>query len=529
MARGSSLLVVLLLGAAACAADGSLDEEVGLGAAARPIVNGTVTADFPGTGMLIGGGPEGGMFCSATLIGCDTVLTAAHCVCSGTGGECSSTVPAQPTFVFFQSAGFFEVTSVEVNPAYNEAIEYDAAILRLAEPVTGIRPVPVASSAVAAGSPAVIVGFGRTGGDVYEYGIKRQGQVTTTACSPELGVKKLCWAFDGSAAASESNVCHGDSGGSTYVIAGGVPTIVGVHSTTNQMSCLESPGTYESADTSVYDHRDFITARAAEAIGEASCGDLPQVGDPDVTVTGETGRLELGESADFTIEVPRGTAELRVALNSTDGVDANLDLYLKQGEPASPSFADCAAAGDGPHGFCSIDSPAPGTWYAQVVAPGRSATPGGDFQMTATAVGGGPLGVDDTYAVDSDGSLEVDAEGGVLANDEGSARGSLSAAVDRAPAHGTVELAADGSFRYVPEDGYTGNDSFTYLVSDGTYQGPAEVILMVGTGGDGGILGGCAAGGAGAGGAAGLLLALLLLRLSQTGCGSRSRAGRVQR
>jgi len=520
MARGSRLVLVLFLIAGACAQDS--DGELAIGEAAQPIVNGTTTAEFPATGMLLGGSSEGGMFCSATLIGCQTVLTAAHCVCSGTGGDCASTTPSQPTVVFFQNAGFFEVERVDVNPAYNEAIEYDAAILHLAEPVTGIRPVPVASAPITAGSAAVIVGFGRTGGNVYEYGIKRQGQVTTTACSPELGTGKLCWAFDGSASASESNVCHGDSGGSTYVVSGGVPTIVGVHSTTNQMSCLEAPGTFESADTSVYDHRDFITDRAEEVLAEASCGDLPVVGDANVTVAAENGRVEIGQTADFTIEVPRGTAELRVALNSTDGAGANLDLYLKAGEPASPSFADCAAAGEGPHGYCQVDSPATGTWYVQVIAPGREGV-GGDFQMTATAVGGAPVGVDDTYGVGEGDTFEVDAAGGVLANDEGTARGGLAATVDQAPAHGELELAADGSFRYVPESGYVGEDSFTYRASDGTYEGPATVILMVGTGGeDSGIIGGCTSGG-GSGWAGAAFVMLLLagsLRGSQSRCGS---------
>ena len=519
MARGPRLLIAVLA-AAGCAAQPG-DEPIG--SIAQPIVNGTVTTDFPATGMLIGGSPDGGMFCSATLIGCDTVLTAAHCVCSGFGGDCAATTPNQPTYVFFQNAGFFQVETVEVNPSYNQAVEYDAAVLHLAEPVTGIRPVPVAQSAVAPGSPAVIVGFGRTGGSQYEYGIKRQGAVTTTACSPELGVKKLCWAFDGSAAASDSNVCHGDSGGSTYLVDGGVPTIVGVHSTTNQMSCLESPGTLESADTSVFDHRDFITDRAGGVLAQSVCGDLPAVGEDRVVVTSESGALELAETADFTVEVARGTAQLRVALNATDGVGANFDLYLKAGEPASPSFADCAASGAGPHGFCVVDSPAPGTWYVQVVAPGRSGAVGGDFQLTTTLVGSAPLGVDDAYGVATDDSLEVDAASGVLANDEGTTRGDLTATIDREPAHGTVELAADGSFRYLPEAGYQGEDSFSYLASDGSYQGQAEVLLMVGGAGDGGILGGCGVA-AGTGGAGGALLLLLLvgvvMRISQAGCRS---------
>ncbi|HEU5056208.1 MAG TPA: Ig-like domain-containing protein, partial [Kofleriaceae bacterium] len=221
--------------------------------------------------------------------------------------------------------------------------------------------------------------------------------------------------------------------------------------------------------------------------------------------------------------VPRGTAELRVALNSTDGTEANLDLHLKAGEPASPSFADCSAAGEGAHGYCQVDSPEPGTWHVQVIAPGSEGV-GGDFQMTATAVGGAPVGVDDLYGVGSDDTLEVDAAGGVLANDEATARGALEATVDEPPAHGQVELAADGSFRYVPESGYVGEDSFTYLASDGSYQGPARVVLMVGTGGEGNsVLGGCRAGGGGgwAGAALVVLLLAAALRISQACCRSR--------
>jgi uncharacterized protein (TIGR03382 family) len=510
-ARGWLCLSLMSL-AGACAAE-PFDEVETID---RPIVNGTLTTDFPGTGMLMGGpsAAEAGMFCSATLIGCDTVLTAAHCVCASDsfGADCDKSDPAQ-TFVFFQNAGAFQVASIDVDPSYNNAYEHDAAVLRLVAPVTGIRPVPVASSAVAAGSPAVIVGYGRTGGEVYEYGLKRQGAVTTTACSEDTGVQKLCWLFDGSAGSSESNVCHGDSGGSTYVLRGAVPEVVGVHSTTNQLSCLEGGGTFNSADTGVFEHRTFITDVAAGSLAEEFCGDLPQIGETGATVISETGAVELAGSADLTVEVPRGTAQLRIALNSTDGAGANLDMYVKALEPASPSFADCSAAGAGAHGFCQFDSPEPGTWHVQVVAPGMSASRGGEFQMTATILGGAPLGADDTYAADASG-LSVDAAGGVLANDEGTDRGALTATIDEPPAHGQVELAADGSFQYLPEAGYLGEDSFTYLASDGTYQGQAVVTLTVGTGGgddDHDMTGGCAAGGGTSGLGAFFLIALVAL------------------
>ena len=491
-----------------CAAEIDLEDEVGQDG--REIVNGTVTDEFPATGMLIlGDSPDEGMIgCSVTLIGCDTVLTAAHCVCAGFGADCPNGAPLEPLHVFFPSAGFFPVASVATHPSYNEYIEHDAAVLRLATPVTGVDPVPVASTPITPGTPAIIVGYGRTGGEVYEYGIKRQGDVVTTACDEELGVNKLCWRFDGSAEASASNVCHGDSGGSTYVVRDGRVEIVGVHSTTNQMSCLEAAGTYPSADTGVFDHRDFISSAAAGGLAQDACGDLPQVGGAGAQLIADSGAINVGQAAELTVEVPRGTAELRVALNSTDGAGANLDLYVRGGEPASAQQHDCSAAGPSAHGFCTLRSPAPGTWYIQVVADPAATSRGGDYQVTATVLSGAPLGADDTYDVAAGDTTAVAAGDGVLANDQGTARGPLSAAVDTPPAHGQLELAADGSFQYTPEPGFTGTDTFTYRASDGAYQGQAVVTLRIGAGPGGGtsLTGGCAAGGGGATGGGALLL-----------------------
>ncbi len=43
----------------------------------------------------------------------------------------------------------------------------------------------------------------------------------------------------------------------------------------------------------------------------------------------------------------------------------------------------------------------------------------------------------------------------------------LTFALGQGPAHGTVEIDADGSYRYTPAAGYVGQDSFTFTVSDG--------------------------------------------------------------
>ena len=53
---------------------------------------------------------------------------------------------------------------------------------------------------------------------------------------------------------------------------------------------------------------------------------------------------------------------------------------------------------------------------------------------------------------------------GVLANDEGS----LTVTGHSQPGHGTVTVRPDGSFEYTPTPGWSGTDTFTYTVTDGT-------------------------------------------------------------
>jgi VCBS repeat-containing protein len=77
--------------------------------------------------------------------------------------------------------------------------------------------------------------------------------------------------------------------------------------------------------------------------------------------------------------------------------------------------------------------------------------------------------LDDTYAVDEDATLSVDAPG-VLANDEDPDGGSLSAALVSSPEHGELTLEADGSFTYTPEPDYNGSDTFVYRAEQGEFE-----------------------------------------------------------
>ena len=66
------------------------------------------------------------------------------------------------------------------------------------------------------------------------------------------------------------------------------------------------------------------------------------------------------------------------------------------------------------------------------------------------------------YVTDMNVPLAVDAGRGVLINDVGPEGETLSASLLTGPSHGTLDLAADGSFTYTPATGFAGTDEFTY-------------------------------------------------------------------
>ena len=89
-----------------------------------------------------------------------------------------------------------------------------------------------------------------------------------------------------------------------------------------------------------------------------------------------------------------------------------------------------------------------------------------------------PSAVADTYGVTQNSALTVGVANGVLANDTTPTSNSLTAALVNGAAHGVVTLAADGSFTYTPDAGYTGADSFSYLATSGAAQSSAATVSL---------------------------------------------------
>lgn len=91
-----------------------------------------------------------------------------------------------------------------------------------------------------------------------------------------------------------------------------------------------------------------------------------------------------------------------------------------------------------------------------------------------------PVAVADSYQVSSNQPLQISAALGLLANDSDADGDALSVAATpiTAPLSGSVTLAADGSFSYIPNNGFSGTDNFRYQISD-SKGGTAQATVTI--------------------------------------------------
>jgi len=133
-------------------------------------------------------------------------------------------------------------------------------------------------------------------------------------------------------------------------------------------------------------------------------------------------------------------------------IDANLD----------PSSMNPVFAGRSPNGV----------WTLRLTnCSGVADTVTGARLSFVTTIASAP----DAFALEAPAALGVAAPG-VLANDSGPGR--LTASLASIPAHGTVTLARDGGFTYVPDAGFVGQDRFEYRVSSAGSTGQNTAVTI---------------------------------------------------
>lgn len=92
-----------------------------------------------------------------------------------------------------------------------------------------------------------------------------------------------------------------------------------------------------------------------------------------------------------------------------------------------------------------------------------------------------PVAVADSYQLNEDTTLSVDAPNGVLSNDSDSDGDILRISeVAENPQHGQLQMQSDGSFTYSPNNNFFGTDTFVYTVTDGKlFEDSTTVTLLV--------------------------------------------------
>ena len=123
-------------------------------------------------------------------------------------------------------------------------------------------------------------------------------------------------------------------------------------------------------------------------------------------------------------------------------------------------------------GFTGEDS------FTYVANDGAEDSVAATVTLTVDTVTTAPTAVADAYSTDVDTPLVIDSATGVLANDTDAEADPLTAILDADVTDGTLALAADGSFTYTPDSGFTGEDSFTYVANDGTDDSVAATVTL---------------------------------------------------
>ncbi|MBX9773992.1 MAG: S1 family peptidase [Xanthobacteraceae bacterium] len=166
-------------------------------------------------------------FCSGTAIARDLVLTAAHCVASGSDYK----------LVVFETSGqpsLKPIATIARHPQFDAGAAQrhrataDVALLKFSQAVSS-APIPLgpAGTTVAVGDPFLVAGYGLAApGDAKSGGTVRTATLIATGQPGTLQVRLMDPATRNERAGL--GACVGDSGGPVFTNAGGALAVIGV-------------------------------------------------------------------------------------------------------------------------------------------------------------------------------------------------------------------------------------------------------------------------------------------------------------
>jgi secreted trypsin-like serine protease len=211
-------------------------------------------------------------FCGGSLIDRDSVLTAAHCVT----GTRSLPVPPRPLRITVgrkvlnsNQGQKRRVSRILIHPRYN-GDTYDAAVLKLSSPVSGIAPVKLATAAQdyleKPGRKATVAGWGSTSvlppGSFPDRMRKVQVPIVSDTQAQQTLHQEFVPRLMVAAGRTGKGPCFGDSGGPMFTRVSGKYTQIGITSFGPTVCTAGSPTVYTEVNTPSI--RGFITNAASK-------------------------------------------------------------------------------------------------------------------------------------------------------------------------------------------------------------------------------------------------------------------------
>ena len=257
------------------------------------ILNGVPDTGHPAVGAL------GNIFCTATLVGSRTVLTAAHCLHDASA---YSFVLGEKSYAAAKVIAHPEWTEVSSLPELPNAdwkfSVNDIGVLLLVDQVVGIEPMRLATRTPTVGQTVTLVGFGvtSTGGG------GQKNKVDNVVGN--VGASFVLFGNYGGLVGGDGLTCTGDSGGPALVVEEGEERVLAVHS-------MAICGKYSQC-TRVAPYLDWLAKQS-----EGNLGVSVDVTPPEIVF--EAPELDATRPPDFDVVVAITDSALRSAALFLDG------------------------------------------------------------------------------------------------------------------------------------------------------------------------------------------------------------------
>ena len=194
-----------------------------------------------------------------------------------------------------------------------------------------------------------------------------------------------------------------------------------------------------------------------------------------------TYQIDDGTSAPATATVNVNVTELNqppVATNDTTSTEQNTAVDINvlandidpEGDALTVTIDQQGGNGtaevnqDGTITYTPVDGFTGTDTFTYQIDDGTNAPVAATVEVNVTDPNQPPVAADDTASTEQNTAVDIN----VLANDTDPEGDALTVTLDQQGANGTAEVNQDGTITYTPVDGFTGTDSFTYQIDDGT-------------------------------------------------------------